>query len=167
MKNASQRIGIFLDTANIYHSARHLYNANVNFAKIIKKLVDNRQLVRAIAYTVSADKQKEKDFIKALEKSGFEIKSKDLQSFPGGIKKGNWDVGMAVDAIKMSKKLDVAIIISGDGDFVDLVQYLQHEGLLVEACGFGTSTSASLKEAVDDFIDLDKEKQLLIKSRRR
>lgn len=167
MKNVSQRIGIFLDTANIYHSARHLYNANVNFAKIIRKLVDNRQLVRAIAYTVSADKNKEKDFIKALEKSGFEIKSKDLQSFPGGMKKGNWDVGMAVDAIKMSKKLDVAIIISGDGDFADLVRYLQHEGLLVEACGFGTSTSALLREVVDNFIDLDKEKQLLIKSKRR
>lgn len=163
MKNISQRVGIFLDTANIYHSARHLYKANVNFANLLKMLVDERQLVRARAYTVSADREKEKDFIKAMEKAGFEIKSKDLQSFPGGMKKGNWDVGMAIDAIKMAKKLDVAIIISGDGDFVDLVQYLQHEGLLVEAAAFGSSASAALKEQVDIFMDLDKEKHLLIK----
>lgn len=163
MKNSSQRIGIFLDTANIYHSARHLYNANVRFANLLKMLVGDRQLVRARAYTVSADRAKEKDFLKAMEKAGFEIRSKDLQSFPGGMKKGNWDVGMAIDAVKMSKKLDVAIIISGDGDFVDLVQYLQHEGLLVEAAAFGSSAAGALKEQVDNFIDLDKEKQLLIK----
>lgn len=163
MKNISQRIGIFLDTANIYHSARHLYNANVNFAKLLKMLVDERQLVRARAYTVSADPKREKDFLKAMEKAGFEIRSKDLQSFPGGMKKGNWDVGMAIDAIKMSKKLDVAIIISGDGDFTDLVQYLQHEGLLVEVTAFGSSASTALKEQADIFVDLDHKKQLLIK----
>jgi len=164
MKNASQRIGIFIDLANIYHSARHLHNSNVNFAKLLKLLVDNRQLVRAIAYTVSADPKKEKDFLTALSKSGFEIKSKDLQSFPGGLKKGNWDVGFAIDAIRMSSKIDVAILISGDGDFVELVEYLQHEGLLVEIVGFGSSTSASLKEQADNFIDLDKQPELLIKT---
>lgn len=152
-----------MDTSNIYHSVRHLYNANVNFAKLLNMLVSDRQLVRAIAYTVSADPIKEKDFIKALEKSGFEIKSKDLQNFPGGIKKGNWDVGMAVDAIKMSAKIDVAIIISGDGDFVDLVNYLQHKGLLVEVAAFGSSASKNLQEISDNFIDIDDYKNLLIK----
>ena len=164
MKNASQRVGIFIDLANIYHSAKHLHKSNINFAKLLKLLVDNRQLVRAIAYTVSADPKKEKDFLTALGKSGFEIKSKDLQSFPGGLKKGNWDIGIAIDAIRMSSKIDVAIIISGDGDFIELVEYLQHEGLLVEVVGFGSSTSAGLKEKADNFIDLDKYPELMIKT---
>ncbi len=164
MRNTSQRVGIFVDLANIYHSAKHLHNANVNFAKLLKQLVGDRQLVRAISYVVSADPAKEKDFLKALSKSGFEIKSKDLQSFPGGMKKGNWDVGMAVDAIRMSSKIDVAIIISGDGDFCDLVEYLQHEGLLVEVVGFDSSTSNILKEHADSFIDLDKYPDMLIKT---
>lgn len=164
MKNASQRVGIFVDLANVYHSAKHLHNANVNFTMLLKQLVDSRQLVRAIAYVISADPAKEKDFLTALSKSGFEIKSKDLQSFPGGVKKGNWDVGMAVDAIRMSSKIDVAIIISGDGDFTDLVEYLQHEGLLVEVVGFGSSTSNILKEQADNFLDLDKYPEILIKN---
>ena len=130
-------------------------------------MVEDRKLVRAIAYTVSADPEKEKDFVKALGKSGIEVKSKNLQSFVGGVKKGNWDVGLAVDAIRLSSKIDVAIIVSGDGDFVDLVEYLQHEGVLVEAAGFGASSSQMLKESVDDFIDLDRQKGLLIKGRRR
>lgn len=164
MNKISQRVGIFVDTANLYHSAKHLYNCNVNFSKLINLLVDNRQLLRAIAYTVSADPQKEKDFIKAVQKAGFEVKAKDLQIFPGGIKKGNWDVGIAVDAIRIAKKIDVAIIVSGDGDFSDLADFLKHEGLIVEVAGFGQSTSSLLKEQADVFIDLDKSKELLIKN---
>lgn len=162
MKNSSQRIGIFVDTANLYHSVRHLYKANVSFAKLLKLLVGDGQLLRAIAYTVSADFQKEKDFLNALTKSGFEIKSKNLQVFPGGIKKGNWDVGIAIDAIRMSEKLDVVIIVSGDGDFVELVEFLQHNGIYVETAGFSQSTSAALKEQSDEFIELDKYKDILI-----
>lgn len=164
MKNISQRIGIFLDTANIYHSVKHLHKGNINFLKLLKLLINDRILIRATAYTISADAQKEKDFILALNKSGFKVKAKKLQIFSGGLKKGNWDIGMAIDAVKMSKKLDVAIIISGDGDFTDLVDYLQHEGLWVEVAGFGASTSNELKEKADIFIDLDNHKDLIIKN---
>lgn len=164
MKSISQRVGIFLDTANIYHSVKHLHKGNVNFLKLIKLLVNDRVLIRATAYTISADPNKEKDFLIALEKSGFKVKAKKLQIFSGGLKKGNWDIGMAIDAIKMSKKLDVAIIISGDGDFTDLVDYMQHEGLWVEVAGFGGSTSNELKEKADKFIDLDEHKDIIIKN---
>jgi uncharacterized LabA/DUF88 family protein len=77
-----------------------------------------------------------------------------LQIFSGGSKKADWDVGLAVDAIKMSPRLDSAIIVSGDGDFVPLVEYLQTMGVQVEVASFGKSTSGKLREAVDDFIDL-------------
>jgi len=166
MNNNYQRVGVFVDTANVYHSVRSLYGAHVNLAKLLQLLVGDRQLVRAIAYTISADLKKEKDFYTALTKSGYEIKSKNLQIFPGGNKKGNWDVGMTVDAIRMAGKLDVAIIISGDGDFVDLVEYLQHSGLFVEIASFGSSTSNLLREKSDLFIDLENHKDILIKTGR-
>ena len=87
---------------------------------------------------------------------GFEVKMKDLQIFAGGAKKADWDVGLAVDAIKMAPKLDTVIIVSGDGDFVPLVEYLKmNEGCQVEAICFGKSSSAKLIEAVDGFMDLD------------
>jgi len=79
-----------------------------------------------------------------------------LQVFAGGAKKGDWDVGLAVDAIKLSSKLDAVILITGDGDFVPLVEFLKNVGCQVEVASFGKSTSARLIEAADDFIDLDK-----------
>ena len=83
---------------------------------------------------------------------------KDLQVFYGGAKKADWDVGLAVDAITAAPKLDTVILVTGDGDFVPLVQYLQtHGGCQVEVVSFGRSTSGKLKEAADDFLDLDED----------
>jgi uncharacterized LabA/DUF88 family protein len=72
----------------------------------------------------------------------------------GGSKKADWDVGLTVDAIKMSPRLDSVVIVSGDGDFVPLVEYLQTIGVQVEVVSFGKSTSGKLREVIDDFIDL-------------
>jgi uncharacterized LabA/DUF88 family protein len=101
----------------MYHSAKNLYQARVNFRELLKVATAGRELARAIAYVVKSDTEEEKAFFDALEKAGFELKSKDLQIFPGGMKKGDWDVGLAVDAIGLSKHLDVVVIVSGDGDF--------------------------------------------------
>jgi uncharacterized LabA/DUF88 family protein len=95
--------------------------------------------------------------ITALEKMGIEAKTKNLQIFSGGAKKADWDVGLAVDAIKLAPKLDAIILVTGDGDFVPLVEYLQvNEGCQVEVMSFGRSSSSKLIESCDDFIDLDK-----------
>jgi len=78
-----------------------------------------------------------------------------LQIFSGGAKKGDWDVGLAVDAMKMAPKLDAVILVAGDGDFVPLVEYLQStSGVQVEVVSFGKSASMKLKEQADDFLDL-------------
>jgi uncharacterized LabA/DUF88 family protein len=87
---------------------------------------------------------------------GIETKTKDLQIFSSGAKKADWDVGLAIDAVKLSPKLDAVILVTGDGDFVPLVEYLQmNEGCQVEVVSFGKSTSAKLIEAADHFTDLD------------
>jgi uncharacterized LabA/DUF88 family protein len=95
---------------------------------------------------------------------GIEIKTKDLQIFAGGAKKADWDVGLAMDAVKMAPRLDAIVLATGDGDFIPLVDYLKNNtGTQVEVMSFGRSTSGKLKEIADDFIDLgsDPRKYLL------
>ena len=159
IKQKNQRVGIFIDTQNLYHCAKNIYGAKVNFDQVVKDGLDGRLLTRAVAYVITTESGDEKSFFEALEKFGIETKTKNLQIFSGGAKKGDWDVGMAVDAIKLAPKLDAVILVTGDGDFVPLVEYLKVHGCQVEVMSFGKSSSAKLIEAADDFIDLDENPQ--------
>ncbi len=156
IKHKEQRVGIFIDAQNLYHSGKNLYHSKVNFGQIVKDALDGRRLVRAMAYVISTESGEESAFFDALTKMGIETKTKDLQIFSSGAKKADWDVGLAIDAVKLAPKLDAVILITGDGDFVPLVEYLQmNEGCQVEVASFGKSTSAKLIEATDHFMDLD------------
>jgi len=158
IKHPEQRVGVFIDTQNLYHSAKNIYHSRVNFGNVLKDSVEERQLIRARAYLVTTETGEETAFLEALTKMGIEPKTKDLQVFFGGAKKADWDVGLAVDAITASPKLDTVILFTGDGDFVPLVEYLKiHAGCQVEVVSFGRSTSARLKEAADHFLDLDED----------
>lgn len=157
IKHKSQRVGVLIDAQNLYHSAKNIYKAKVDFAEIMKTAVSGRQLIRAIAYVITTESGEEQTFFEALTKLGIETKTKDLQTFSSGAKKADWDVGIAVDAMRLAPRLDAVIIVSGDGDFVPLVEYLKGTfNTQVEVIAFGKSASALLKEAADDFIDLDK-----------
>lgn len=156
IKHPEQRVAVFIDTQNLYHSAKNLFRARVNFGNVLKDSVAGRRLVRARAYSVTTESGEEKGFFEALAKVGIEMITKDLQIFYGGAKKADWDVGLAVDAIVASPKVDTVILVTGDGDFIPLVEYLQiHAGCQVEVVSFGRSTSGKLKEVADDFLDLD------------
>ncbi|MDO8561882.1 MAG: NYN domain-containing protein [bacterium] len=156
VKHPEQRVGVFIDTQNLYHSAKNIYHARVNFGNVLKDSVAGRHLIRARAYVVTTESGEEKSFFEALEKVGIETRTKDLQIFFGGAKKADWDVGLAVDAITAAPNLDTVILFTGDGDFIPLVHYLQvHDGCQVEVVSFGKSTSGRLKEAADHFLDLD------------
>ena len=159
IKHPEQRIAIFVDVQNMYHSAKNIYNARVNFKEVLKAAQAERKLINAIAYVITSPSKEEAPFFEALEKSGFKIKTKDLQIFPGGAKKADWDVGLAVDAIRMSPRLDVVVIVSGDGDYIPLVEYLQNSGVQVEVIAFSESSSKNLVEAADDFTDLSQDKK--------
>ena len=156
IKHPEQRVGVFIDTQNLYHSAKNIYRARVNFGNVLKDAVSDRRLIRARAYVVTTESGEEKGFFEALEKIGIETRTKDLQVFFGGAKKADWDVGLAVDAITAAPKLDTVILLTGDGDFIPLVEYLKvHSGCQVEVVSFGKSSSGRLKEAADHFLDLD------------
>ncbi len=202
---ANQRVGIFVDAQNLYHSAKNLHHGRVNYPELIRHLVAGRQLIRAMAYVVKSegveppkgnamrpasplhqrgeqDRERrewdngvndfggapsgaerpgralssEASFFDALTKAGLELRMKDLQIFGDGLKKADWDVGMAVDAIRMSSFLDVIIIVTGDGDFIPLVDYLKWgAGRLVEVAAFKRSASAKIQEAADRFINIE------------
>ncbi|MBU0476730.1 NYN domain-containing protein [Patescibacteria group bacterium] len=164
-KSKEQRIAVIIDAQNMYHSAKNLYGAKVNFSEVLKTAVAGRKLIRAIAYAIQTESGEEKAFFEALERMGIEVRMKDLQIFPGGMKKGDWDVGIAVDTIKLSDFLDTIVLVTGDGDFVPLVEYVKNaKAARVEVIAFGRSSSGKLKEAADEFIDLEKNpKKYLIK----
>ncbi len=207
----NQRVGIFVDVQNLYHSAKNLYQGRVNYGELIKHLVAGRQLIRAMAYVVksegvepqrppevmraarggaraerseeaytiggaspgapgmtsgSASTSAEAGFFEALEKAGLELRMKDLQIYAGGMKKADWDVGMAVDAIRMSSFLDVVILVTGDGDFLPLVDYLKWgAGRMVEVSAFRRSASSKLQEAADKFINIETVPRVIMKAR--
>ncbi len=165
LKHKEQRVGVLVDVSNMYHSARNLYNRKTNFKEILVQAVADRKLIRATAYAISTENQEEAPFFEALEQQGFEVKMKDLQIFAGGAKKGDWDVGISIDAIRLAGKLDVIVLVSGDGDYLPLVSYLQNnKGCLVEIMAFRKTCSSRLIEEADDFIDLGSDKKFLINS---
>lgn len=157
IQHTSQRVAVLIDTQNLYHSAKNLYSARVNFNNLLIDAVGGRQLVRAIAYLITTESQDEAQFFDALLKMGIETRHKDLQIFHGGSKKADWDVGIAIDAIRIAKKVDSIVLVTGDGDFIPLVEHLKSEGVQVEVVSFGRSTSSKLKEAAEAFMDMDEE----------
>jgi len=154
IKHPGQRVAILIDCQNLYHSARNLYNSRVNFSEILKLAVSKRTLIRALAYVVQTKTGEEKPFFEALTKLGIETRIRDLQEFYGGMKKADWDVGISIDAIRVAPNVDTIVLASGDGDFIQLVDYLKNQGKRVEIIAFGKTTSARLKETADEFIDL-------------
>jgi uncharacterized LabA/DUF88 family protein len=159
-KHREQRVSVFVDVGNLYHSAKNLFNARVSFNRILETAVSNRKLIRAIAYVITSQTEEEGHFFDALSSQGFELKAKELQIFPGGMKKGDWDVGIAVDAIKMADKLDTIVLVSGDGDYLPLVNYLrENKGCRIEVMAFGESASHRLIDEADEFVNLSKDKK--------
>lgn len=163
MKHKDQRVGVLIDVSNMYHSAKNLYKRRVNFKEVLKEAVAGRKLIRATAYVIRAENKEENAFFDTLNQQGFQVMIKDLQVFTGGLKKGDWDVGIAVDAIKLATKVDVVVLVTGDGDYLPLVSYLQNTtGCLVEVMGFRQTTSSRLVEEADDFVNLSENRKFLI-----
>lgn len=156
VKNPDQRVVVLVDVQNLYYSARNLYQSRVNFKNLLKLVLAGRTLTRAIAYVIKSEEGKEEDFFEALNAAGFEIKEKKLQIFYGGAKKGDWDIGIAMDAIRLGHKVDSIVLISGDGDYIPVVNYLQQSlGCLVEVAAFRRTANKELTEMADDFINIE------------
>ena len=132
LKHSSQRVAVLIDVQNLYHSAKNLYKARVNFKEILKTSASQRSLIRAFGYVVKTKTGEEKPFFEALINLGIETRIRDLQEFYGGQKKADWDVGITVDAIRIAPSVDTIVLVTGDGDFIQLVEYLKNQGKRVE-----------------------------------
>ncbi len=158
-KHQDQRVGVFIDTQNMYYSARNLFKRKVNFKNIVEDAVAGRKLIRSLAYVIRTQSDDARPFFEALQKAGIETREKDLLEYDSGHKKGDWDVGLAIDVVQMLDVLDVVVIISGDGDYQPLVDYVKSRGRMVEVMAFRATTSSALIEVVDDYVDLSQNKR--------
>ncbi len=162
MQQKEQRVLILFDVQNMYYSAKQLYGAKVNFKELLRMGVAGRKLIRAFAYVIKTDIKDEVVFHDALENMGIEVKAKDLQVFYGGAKKGDWDIGIAMDAVRYSPKVDTVVLVSGDGDFCDLLRYLKSHGCRTEVMSFNQTASSLIKKEADMFVDLSKFKNRIL-----
>lgn len=151
---SNRRVGVFIDVQNMYYSARNIYGSKVNFGKIVEKTADKQKLIRAIAYTISTKTGDETPFFEALHNMGIEVNTKELLEYDSGHKKGDWDVGITVDVIRMLDTLDVVVMVSGDGDYVPLGEYVKNRGRIFHVASFRESTSTKLVEAADIYTNL-------------
>lgn len=159
-----ERVAVLVDNQNIYYSARSLYGRLIDYETLINQLVGDRKLVHKSAFVVRGY-DGEKPFFEALRKLGIKPFIKDVQIFRNGEKKADWDIGIAVAAIVVASYVDTIVIVSGDGDFVPLVKYLQYLGKKVEVAAFGHHTSRKLKYAVDAFHNLEDLSEVVFKQK--
>ncbi|MCA9383643.1 NYN domain-containing protein [Candidatus Dojkabacteria bacterium] len=163
VRNPDQRVAVLVDVQNLYYSAKNLYQAKISFKNLLNIAVQDRTLVRAIAYVIAADPESENEFFDAVNSAGFETKMKPLQTFFDGSKKGDWDTGIAMDAVRLGHKVDSIVLVSGDGDFAPVVNYLQQSlGCLVEVVAFKKTANNDLMDMADDFISIEDHKSTLL-----
>lgn len=148
------RVGIFVDVQNIYYAAKP-FNARLDFEKLLELSVGKRRLIRAIAYVVQSPDVDQSNFISMLQQKSYEVKRKDLRQRSDGSAKGDWDMGMAIDIMRFVDKLDVVVLVSGDGDFVLLVDLVKTLGPRVEVISFTYNTARDLINSADEHIPIE------------
>jgi len=159
---SSRRVGVFIDVQNMYYSARNIYGAKVNFGAIVKAAVGNQKLIRAIAYTISTKTGEERPFFEALQAMGIELNTKELLEYDSGHKKGDWDVGITIDVVRMLDMVDVVVMVSGDGDYCALAEYVKSRGRIFHVVSFRESTSGKLVEVADIYTNLSLDKKAFL-----
>lgn len=162
LDTSTRRVGVFIDVQNMYYSARNIYGAKVNFGAIVKAAVGNQKLVRAIAYTISTKTGEERPFFEALQAMGIELNTKELLEYDSGHKKGDWDVGITIDVVRMLDMVDVVVMVSGDGDYCSLAEYVKSRGRIFHVVSFRESTSGKLVDVADIYTNLSLDKKAFL-----
>jgi len=152
-----QRVAVLIDMQNMFYSALSIYKKKLNFETLLPVITRGRRLTRAVAYVVQTPEIDQTKFLDFLISLGVEIKSKKLKVRPDGSAKGDWDMGLAIDAINIAPKVDAIALVTGDGDFVALVEKLKAMGVRVEVYSFPSSTAEELRLSADYYHALDAE----------
>ncbi len=153
-----ERVLLLVDVQNVYYTTRQSYQRNFDYNKFWAQATANRQVVGAFAYAIDRGDSKQREFQNILRAIGFEVKLKPFIQRADGSAKGDWDVGITIDAMEYSSKADVVILVSGDGDFALLAQHLRkHKKVQVEAYGVPALTAHALMDSVDRYIPIGTE----------
>lgn len=148
-------MAIFVDVQNMYYGAKMFRKAKLDFVALLEKALRGRILKRALAYVIESPELEQDRFFEKLFASGYELRIKSLRQRYDGTMKGDWDMGLAIDAISIAEKVDVVVIVSGDGDFSDLCRFLKSRGVIVEVIAFEENTSQDLIHDADLYINID------------
>jgi len=154
MKN----VVLFVDVQNVYYTTRQAFGRNFDYNKFWSVATAGRSVIKAVAYAIDRGDKKQKEFQNILKAIGFEVKLKPFIQRSDGSAKGDWDVGITIDALEYSENADIVILVSGDGDFDLLVDKLRGDkGKWVEVYGVAKLTSASLVNAASKFVPIEDE----------
>jgi uncharacterized LabA/DUF88 family protein len=149
-----KNVAVFVDVANIFYAAKAA-GVDIDYVTLLKSAVSGRDFVRAYAYTgLDPDNENQRNFHSFLARHGYRVVSKDIRKYGDGKVKANLDIELVVDLMKTARNLDVAIIVSGDGDFAPAIRAVQEMGVRCEVISFRGNTSSDLIEVADLFTDI-------------
>ncbi|MGH2488787.1 MAG: NYN domain-containing protein, partial [Candidatus Limnocylindria bacterium] len=152
----SKNVAVFVDVANLYYAARG-QDVDVDYVALLKHATKGRDLIRAYAYSgLDPENENQKKFLDFLGKNGYKVVAKDIRKFGDGRVKANLDIELVVDLFRLADRMDVAVIVSGDGDFAPAIRALQDEGVRCEVISFKPNTSSDLFAVADEFVDVMK-----------
>jgi len=151
-----KRAVVLVDAINTFEAVKKIYKSRLDYKALSDIISSGKDIVKKIVYvSESADKKGESGFIKALKKLGFEIKTLPFYVYNNRKKRYGCEVLLTIDAMLMAPKVDEVILVSGNGNFVFLVEHLISQGLSVEVAGFSRATSMGLKRKASRFVSLD------------
>ena len=150
-----KRVAIFVDVQNVYYTSRQTYGKNFDYNKFWSKATDDREVVKAVAYAIERGDEKQYQFQNILRAIGFEVKLKPFIQRADGSAKGDWDVGITIDAMEGADSADVVVLVSGDGDFDLLADKIREKGKRVEVYGVAQLTAKSLINSASEFFPID------------
>ncbi|MDQ4034424.1 MAG: NYN domain-containing protein [Chloroflexota bacterium] len=152
----SKNVAMFVDVANMYYAARG-QDVDVDYVALLKHATKGRDLIRAYAYTgLDPENENQRKFIDFLGKNGYKPVIKDIRKFGDGRMKANLDIELVVDLFRLADRMDIAVIVSGDGDFAPAIKALQDKGIRAEVISFKPNTSSDLIAVADEFMDIMK-----------
>ena len=150
----SKNVAVFVDVANIFYAAKAA-GVDIDYVTLLKSATAGRDFVRAYAYTgLDPENENQRQFHSFLARSGYKVVSKDIRKYGDGRIKANLDIELVVDMMRMAEKLDIAVVVSGDGDFAPAINAVQQQGVRVEVISFRGNTSSDLIDVADVFIDI-------------
>ncbi|GAB2901913.1 NYN domain-containing protein [Microbulbifer echini] len=151
-----EKIAVFIDVQNVYYTCRQIYKRNFDYNKFWRQATGGREVIKAMAYAIDRGDRKQHEFQNILRSIGFEVKLKPFTQRSDGSAKGDWDVGITIDAMEYSNLVDTVVLVSGDGDFDILAQKLRLDrGKRVEVYGVPDLTAATLMNAASEFTPIE------------